>query len=209
MTTTTEPATSGTSASIGHVHGYARVSTGDQTAALQQDAPRTAGAARIWTDVASGATTSRPQLDAMLDGLLPGDTVAVWRLDRLGRSMSHLLATIDSLTARGVGFRSLTENIDTTTAGGRLVLGIFASLAEFERQLIRERTVAGLAAARSRGARLGRPSVVTPAKMAAARSLIDAGSTVTEAAAAVGISRPTLYRHLQAGALSAVGVNSP
>src|SRR5450756_1671632 len=134
----------------------------------------------------------------MLSGLLPGDVVVVWRLDRLGRSLPHLLALVDDLTARGIGLRSLTEEIDTTTAGGRLVLSIFGALAAFERELIRERTVAGLQAARDRGRVLGRPTVVTPAKLAAAQSLLAAGATVTDAAAAVGVSRPTLYRHLQA-----------
>lgn len=181
----------------GHLHGYARVSTADQDPGLQHDALAAAGCARIWTDTASGAKTSRPQLDAMLATLLPGDTLVVWRLDRLGRSLPHLVGTVDELASRGVGFRSLTEGFDTTTAAGRLMLGVIGSLAEFERQLIRERTVAGLTAARTRGSRLGRPTVVTPAKLAAARSLIDGGSTVTEAAAAVGVSRPTLYRHLE------------
>lgn len=182
----------------GHVHGYARVSTGDQTSALQEDALRQAGVERVWTDTASGATTSRPQLDALLATLLPGDSLVVWRLDRLGRSTAHLIATIDELAARGVVFRSLTEQIDTGSATGRLILSMLASLAAFERDVIRERTVAGLEAARSRGARLGRPTVITPAKLAAARSLIESGSTVTDAAGAVGVSRPTLYRHLAA-----------
>lgn len=201
MTTTTETlAPIAPALQSGHRHGYARVSSSGQDDLLQEIALRDAGVDRVWSDTASGSTTSRPALDEMLGGLLPGDTVVVWRLDRLGRSMAHLIATIDDLTRRGVGFQSLTEQIDTTTAGGRLILGIFASLAEFERALIRERTVAGLAAARSRGAVLGRPTVVTPAKLTAARSLIAGGATVTTAAAAVGISRPTLYRHLQATA---------
>lgn len=186
-----------TTAPTGHRHGYARVSTAEQNVDLQVRALEEAGCARIWTDHASGAMTSRPQLDALLDTLLPGDVLVVWRLDRLGRSMGHLVSTIDSLAERGVGFVSLTEGIDTTTASGRLILGIFASLAEFERQLIRERTIAGLAAARERGSRPGRPSAVTPEKVQAARALLDQGSTVTDAARAVGLSRPTLYRALE------------
>lgn len=187
-----------TTTPTGHRHGYARVSTADQSLGLQEDALRAAGCARIWTDTASGALTTRPQLDALLDALLPGDTLVVWRLDRLGRSMGHLVTTIDALAERGVGFVSLTEGIDTTTATGRLVLGIFASLAQFERELIRERTKAGLAAARERGSKPGRPSVVTPEKLTAARALLHEGATITDAAKAVGLSRPTLYRHLQA-----------
>lgn len=182
----------------GHRHGYARVSTAGQTLDLQKNALRAAGCARIWTDRASGATTSRPQLDALLEALLPGDTLVTWRLDRLGRSMTHLVTTIDDLAERQIGFVSLTEGIDTTTASGRLVLGIFASLAQFERELIRERTMAGLAAARERGSRPGRPSYVTPEKLRAARALLDQGATVTDAARAVGLTRPTLYRHLAA-----------
>lgn len=191
-----------TTTPTGHRHGYARVSTSDQSIDLQEDALRAAGCARIWTDTGSGALTARPQLDALLETLLPGDTLVVWRLDRLGRSMGHLVTTIDALAERGVGFVSLTEGIDTTTASGRLILGIFASLAEFERQLIRERTVAGLAAARERGSRPGRPSVVTPEKVTAARALLDQGATVTDAARAVGLSRPTLYRALERAAAS-------
>lgn len=183
----------------GHRHGYARVSTADQNLDLQAQALERAGCARIWTDQASGVTTTRPQLDALLEALLPGDTLVTWRLDRLGRSMGHLVSTIDDLAERGVGFVSLTEGIDTTTAAGRLTLGIFASLAEFERQLIRERTLAGLAAARERGSRPGRPSVVTPDKLKAAKSLLAQGATVTDAAKAVGLTRPTLYRHLARG----------
>lgn len=185
----------------GHKHGYARVSTQDQNLDLQVQALERAGCARIWQEHASGALRERPQLDQMLESILPGDTVVVWRLDRLGRSMAHLVTTIDNLAARGVGFISLTEGVDTTSASGRLVLGVFAALSEFERELVRERTNAGLAAARERGVTLGRPSVVTPQKLAAARVLIDQGSTVADAAKAVGLSRPTLYRHMKAVAL--------
>ncbi|ABS06165.1 recombinase family protein [Kineococcus radiotolerans] len=181
----------------GRLIGYARVSTGDQDAALQQDALVAAGCAQVLTDMASGALTSRPQLEVALQGMGPGDTLVVWRLDRLGRSLRHLLEVVDGLAARGVGFRSLTESIDTTTATGRLVLHLFGALAEFERDLVRERTEAGLAAARSRGRRGGRPTVMTPAKIAAARAMLAGEAhSVRETAEALGVSRATLYRSL-------------
>jgi len=126
--------------------GYARVSTAEQTAALQQDALRAAGCQRIWSDTASGTRTDRPQLAAVFDQLRAGDTLVVWRLDRLGRSLPHLIETIGELQARGVGFKSVQESIDTTTPGGRLVFHVFGALASFERELIQERTLAGLAA---------------------------------------------------------------
>jgi len=124
--------------------GYARVSTAEQTAALQQDALRAAGCSRIWSDTASGTRTDRPQLAAVFDYLRAGDTLVVWRLDRLGRSLPHLIETIGDLEARGVGFKSVQENIDTTTPGGRLVFHVFGALASFERELIQERTLAGV-----------------------------------------------------------------
>ena len=197
MTITADAITTSAAPPAGHVHGYARTSTGPQEVALQHDALRAAGCERLWTDVASGAATSRPQLDAMLETLMARDTLVVWRLDRLGRSMAHLLAMIEDLGARGVVFRSITEGIDTSTATGRLLFGIMSSLAQFERELIRERTAAGLQAARDRGRVLGRPSVMSADKLAAAHGLILGGATVTQAAA-IGVSRPTLYRPLQA-----------
>lgn len=137
--------------------GYARVSTVEQSLALQQDALTAAGCARISTDVASGALDARTGLADALDYVLDGDTRVVWRLDRLGRTLRHLIAQVTALDAVGVGFRSLTEAIDTTTTGGKLVFHIFGALAEFERAVIRERTLAGLAAARARGRQGGRP----------------------------------------------------
>jgi len=134
--------------------GYTRVSTAEQTAALQEDALKAAGCSRIWADTASGTRTDRPQLTALFDHLRTGDTLIVWRLDRLGRSLPHLIELIGDLEARGVGFKSVQENIDTTTPGGRLVFHVFGALASFELELVRERTLAGLAAARERG-RLG------------------------------------------------------
>ena len=150
---------------MGDLLGYARVSTTDQDPALQLDALKAAGCVKVFTDRASGALDSRPQLDRMLDQLRPGDTVVVWRLDKLGRSIRHLITVVEDLAERGVGFKSLTESIDTTTGGGKLVFHVFAALVEFERALIQERTNAGLAAARARGRKGGRPSVMTPDKV--------------------------------------------
>jgi DNA invertase Pin-like site-specific DNA recombinase len=130
---------------MGHLLGYARVSTTDQQPQLQVDALERAGCYRVFTETASGARTDRPVLEQVLDQLRPGDTLVVWKLDRLGRSLRHLVDTVTGLAERGVGFRSLQEAIDTTTPGGKLVFHVFAALAEFERDLIRERTAAGLA----------------------------------------------------------------
>lgn len=176
--------------------GYARVSTLDQDTALQIDALTAAGCDRIFEDHASGARTDRPQLAAALDYLRPGDTFTVWKLDRLGRSLPHLIEIVTGLRDDGVQFRSLTEGMDTTSAVGELVFNIFGSFAQFERALIRERTLAGLAAARARGRVGGRPPTMTGHKLAAARALLADGQSVASAAAAVGVSRRTLYRHL-------------
>jgi DNA invertase Pin-like site-specific DNA recombinase len=129
--------------------GYARVSTQDQTLDLQRDALDKAGCERLFTDTISGSKAERPGLDEALRFLRPGDTLVVWRLDRLGRSLQHLIGTITALQERGIGFRSVTESIDTTTSGGKLIFHVFGALAEFERDLIRERTQAGLQAARA------------------------------------------------------------
>lgn len=179
-----------------HLLGYARVSTAEQDPALQHDALRTAGCAQVFTDTASGATDDRPELARLVEQLLPGDTLVVWRLDRLGRSLRHLIDLVTDLDAREVGFRSLTESIDTTTPGGRLVFHLFGALAEFERQLIRDRTLAGLQAARARGRHGGRPPKMTPAKLRQARAMAGSGSTVTEIADVLGVARATVYRHL-------------
>jgi DNA invertase Pin-like site-specific DNA recombinase len=183
----------------GKLLGYARVSTLDQDPALQTDALDAAGCFRVWTDKASGKLDKRPQLDAVLDQLRPGDTLVVWRLDRLGRSMKHLIAVVADLEERGIGFRSLTENIDTTTPAGKLIFHIFGALAEFERELIVERTQAGLAAARARGRKGGRRTVMTPEKLAVARQMIDdpdTNHTVAKVAETIGVSRSALYRAL-------------
>ncbi len=176
--------------------GYARVSTAEQTAALQEDALRAAGCLRIWSDTASGSRTDRPQLAALFDHLRAGDTLVVWRLDRLGRSLPHLIEIISDLEARGVGFKSVQENIDTTTPGGRLVFHVFGALASFELELVRERTLAGLAAARERGLLGGRPSALSPAKLKQARKMIGEKTPLTEVAEVLGVSRATLYRRV-------------
>jgi DNA invertase Pin-like site-specific DNA recombinase len=177
--------------------GYARVSTLEQDPALQHDALAAAGCVRVFTDRASGALDERVELARVLDHARVGDTVAVWRLDRLGRSLRHLVDTVTELEQRGVGFRSLSESIDTTTPGGKLVFHIFAALAEFERDLIRERTRAGLEAARARGRNGGRPSVMTADKLRVARELYEAREhTAAQIADVLGVSRATLYRHL-------------
>ena len=180
--------------------GYARVSTNDQTLALQQDALQKAGCERVFTDTVSGAAVERKGLEEALGFARAGDTLVVWKLDRLGRSIRHLIDTINSMQARGVGFRSLTEQIDTTTSGGKLVFHVFAALAEFERDLIRERTQAGLAAARARGRQGGRPKAAALAdakKVALAQSLYnDKGVSIAEICKALRVSRSTLYRYI-------------
>lgn len=185
--------------------GYARVSTTDQNIALQVDALRNAGCMRIFEDTASGIRTDRPGLTDALAWLRDndGDVLVVWRLDRLGRSMPHLLETIGALDTRGVGFRSLTESIDTTTPGGRLIFHVFGALGQFERDLIRERTRAGLSAAAARGRKGGRKPVVTVDKLQRAREHIANGLNVREAAARLKVSKTALYAALQsAGAAS-------
>jgi DNA invertase Pin-like site-specific DNA recombinase len=179
--------------------GYARVSTQDQNPQLQQDALGKAGCEEIFVDKASGTLAERPRLSKAMDYLREGDVLCVWRLDRLGRSLKHLVQVVADLESRGVGFRSLTEGIDTTTATGRLVFHIFASLAEFERDLTVERTKAGLAAARARGRRGGRKPSLTPTKVQVARQMhAEGASTVSEIASVLGVSRATIYRHLGA-----------
>jgi len=175
--------------------GYARVSTTDQTTDLQEDALVAAGCERIFGDEISGSVTARPGLDQALDYVRAGDTLVVWKLDRLGRSLQHLIETVTALHARSVGFRSVTENIDTSTNGGKLVFHIFGALAEFERGLIRERVNSGLAAARKRGRVGGRPTVVTDSKATAIKGLVAQGLTSHEICQSLGISRATFFRH--------------
>lgn len=180
--------------------GYARVSTQEQDPAMQHDALEQVGCDKVFTEKASGAQRDRPQLIAALEYMREGDTLVVWKLDRLARSLNQLIETVEMLEVRGIGFKSLTEAIDTTSPGGKLVFHIFASLAEFERGIIRERTKAGLAAARARGKIGGRPPALALADLAAAKALLrDPSITVEEAARRVGVSPSTLYRHLPGG----------
>jgi DNA invertase Pin-like site-specific DNA recombinase len=174
--------------------GYARVSTSDQKLNLQRDALKAAGCTRIFTDRGvSGATDKRPGLARALAFLKPGHTLIVWKLDRLGRSLAHLVQTIAELGTRGVNFRSLSDPIATESAGGRLVLHIMAALAEFERALNSERTRAGLDAAKRRGKKLGRRPKLTPKKIILARRLIEAGQSPEKVARRLSVARSTLY----------------
>ena len=178
--------------------GYARVSTNEQTLDSQRDALTRAGCSRLFSDTASGASTSRTGLSEALSFARAGDVVVVWRLDRLGRSLKHLIETITTFERQGIGFRSLTENIDTTTPGGKLIFHVFGALAEFERDLIRERTQAGLAAARARGRKGGRPKALADEKkIAIAKALYnDKNNTIAEICSTLKISRATLYRYV-------------
>jgi DNA invertase Pin-like site-specific DNA recombinase len=178
--------------------GYARVSTLDQNLALQQDALTSAGCEGIFTEQMSGAVADRPILHEALDYARSGDTLVVWKLDRLARSMKQLIETIEKLRLRGIGFCSLTESIDTTTAQGLLVFHMFSALAEFERSLIRERTRAGLAAAKRIGRTGGRPPKLTEDDLDAARAMLANPDIVTQIADRLGVSPATLYRYIPA-----------
>jgi len=179
--------------------GYARVSTVDQNLDLQTDALQAAGCERLFTDTISGARAERPGLAKALHECRPGDTLVVWKLDRLGRSLPYLVETVRDLLDRGIGFKSLQESLDTTTSGGRLIFHIFASLSEFERDVIRERTNAGLSAARARGRKGGRPKGVDEKKQKAALALKkDPTYSISEICEIVGISRNTYYKYTRA-----------
>ena len=185
----------------GRLLGYARVSTDDQDLSLQIDALEKHGIAKslIFMDKLSGARSDRPGLAKCLDALQSGDILVVWRLDRLGRSMRHLIALVEDLRGREIGFRSLNEGaIDTTSASGELIFNIFSALAQFERRLIQERTKAGLAAARARGRCGGRPRLESEeAKVRAAKKLSrDKSITIDDICRTLGISRSTYYRYL-------------
>lgn len=181
------------------IYGYARVSTDEQNLNLQLDALERAGCETIFKDEGlSGAATNRPGLEEALITMQAGDVLTVWRLDRLGRSLPHLIAVIEELQSRGAGFKSLSESIDTTTAGGKLIFHIFGALAEFERSLIAERTKAGLQAARKRGKRLGRPARLTAEQINHAEKMIQAGEeTVTGMSRLYGVDRTTMHRALK------------
>jgi DNA invertase Pin-like site-specific DNA recombinase len=184
---------------MGTIIGYARVSTEDQNLSLQRDALRAAGCERIFEDSASGSKRDRPGLDEALRSVGTGDVLIVWKLDRLGRSLRHLLEIVEQLRERGVIFRSLTEAIDTSTATGKLVHNILASVAEFERDLNRERTTAGMESARRRGVHLGRRPALTGAQLELARLALSApGATISHVARQMRVGRATLYRALAA-----------
>ena len=176
--------------------GYARVSTNDQNPALQIDALKAAGCERLFVEKASGAQRDRPELAAALAFARRGDQVVVWKLDRLARSLGNLLATTMSLETAGVELRSLTENLDTSTPGGRLVFHLFGALAEFERAIIRERTLAGLATARAMGRKGGRPRALNDNQKLVAQTLLaNPRLTAEDVAGQVGVSLSTLYRY--------------
>ena len=178
--------------------GYARVSTADQYLRMQEDALKGAGCEEIFTDVASGAKTARPGLHTALSHLRKGDILVVWKLDRLGRSLAHLIQRIKELNDKGIGFKCLQESIDTTTSGGQLIFHIFGALAEFERQLIRERTQAGLKAARARGRLGGRPPVLSKRDVTKLNNLYNKGEfSVKDICKLFNITKPTLYRYVK------------
>lgn len=177
--------------------GYARISTSEQSLNLQIDALKKEGCNKIFSDIASGAKTERKGLNEALNFLRKGDTLLVWRLDRLGRTVKHLIDTLNWLEEQGIGFKSLHENIDTISPTGKLVTNIFMALAEFERNLIRERTKAGLEAARARGKSGGRPKLLSPAEADNLRKLFEAGNnTTTELCKLFNISSTTLYKYV-------------
>jgi len=180
--------------------GYARVSTSDQNPELQRDALKIAGCEKIFTDRVSGTKAERKGLTEALSHLREGDTLVVWRLDRLGRSLRHLIDTVTELHEQGIGFKSLQENIDTTTSGGKLVFHIFGALAEFEREIIRERTQAGLQSARSRGKVGGRPKALTAKEVQMLRNMAaDKSLAVSDICKTLGIGRTTFYRYVKVG----------
>jgi len=188
--------------------GYARVSTHGQDTALQIDALKAAGCAEIFEDTVSGSVVRRPGLDTALANLIANDVLVVWRLDRLGRSLAHLVDLVNRLQSRGVGFRSLSDAIDTTSSGGKLIFHIMASLAEFERSLIAERTKAGMVAAKNRGAMIGRRPALSRAQLDHAKLLIETGESPSVVALSLGCGRSTLYRAL-AQKTTPLGVGAP
>ncbi len=180
--------------------GYARVSTQDQNPELQLDALNKAGCEKVFVEKASGAQRDRPELKAALEYIRAGDILVVWKLDRLARSIKQLIETVEGLEKQDIGFHSLTETIDTTTSGGRLIFHIFAGLAEFERSIIRERTKAGLESAKARGRLGGRPPAMTEKDIVAAKAMLsDSSITVEQVAQQLGVAPSTLYRHIPGG----------
>lgn len=179
---------------MGRILGYARISTEDQSLDLQTDALRAIGADPVFTDMASGATSARPGLDALLKEAKAGDRIVVWRLDRLGRSLIHLAALAADLERRGIGLQSLTDGVDTSTPTGKLIYGILGSMAEFERESIRERVRAGMAAAKRSGLHVGRPRKMSAEHARDAAARLDAGEPARRVAAYFRVSEATLYR---------------
>src|SRR5690554_453070 len=183
--------------------GYARVSTQDQNTDLQLDALKQAGCEQVFHEKKTGSTLQRTELDACLRALRKGDTLVVWRLDRLGRSLKHLVEIINDLEGRGIRLESLTESIDTSTASGRLIASMFATLAEYEHNLIRERTIAGLKAARARGRKGGRkPALGAKEKREIEALLLDPRISVKDVAERYGVSRNTIYQHVDVKAIN-------
>jgi len=184
---------------MNHKIGYARVSTHEQNLDLQMDNLTQAGCQKIFQDKTSGSKTKREGLDKVLEYLRAGDLLVVWRLDRLGRSLKHLIELVGDLEEKGIGFCSLQESIDTTTANGKLFFHIFGALAEFEKNIIRERTLAGLKAARARGRLGGRPKVMDKQKIKMAKALMaDQSIPIKEICKRLGISKTTLYKYAKA-----------
>ena len=178
--------------------GYCRISTSDQNLDLQKDALKQVGCERIFEDTASGSNDERSGLREAIEFARPGDTVVVWKLDRLGRSLKHLIETVNSLNDRGIGFRSLHESLDSSTAGGRLIFHVFGALAEFELSIIRDRTRAGLIAARARGRVGGRPKSIDPQKGIILKTLTsNPDHNIPEICRTLNISRSSYYRHLK------------
>ena len=189
--------------------GYARVSTVDQHLRMQEDALKSAGCEEIYTDVVSGVKAQRPGLEKALDYLREGDTLVVWKLDRLGRSIQHLIQTVNTLQEKKISFKSLLENIDTFTSGGKLIFHIFSALAEFERDLIQERTQAGLKAARARGKMGGRPPLLDTRQINRMIEMYDEQkNTVAEICKIYNISRPSFYNYLNNRKREAMKLNS-
>ena len=178
--------------------GYARVSTEDQNLDLQLDALKEAGCKKIFQDKISGVKEDRDGLLQVMDIVRPGDTLVVWKLDRLGRSLQHLISVVDELKGKDVYFKSIKESLDTSSSTGKLIFHIFGALAEFERDIIRERTMAGLKAARARGRIGGRPKIMNEKKIKLAHTLMaDKSRPVNEICEILGVSKATLYRHLK------------
>jgi DNA invertase Pin-like site-specific DNA recombinase len=186
-----------TSPQVGRRVGYARVSTDEQSTRLQLDALRAAGCAIVFEDAVSGATRSRPGLERALAAIGDGDTLVVWKLDRLGRSLPHLLEVASTIRDRGAALRSLTEHLDTGTAAGKMLYAVLGAVAQFERDTIRERTIAGIAAARRRGERLGRRPALTPTQLAEVRAMHARGDGATHIARVLRVGRSTVYRALR------------